>query len=233
MSLLRGSRRALCTSSTLFRLRPPAFGQRAVRASIVKEAAAARCVVFGELHSTPPIVALQLEIMEQMAKAGVVHVVLEHFSFTMQPLLDEYMRGSLSFRGLVDSYNADGTEGHDLEPYASLLDHAQRHADRVRLHAGFIPRSFARTLMREGEQAALNAAVAAGYLDPSEVRAQSNVSLVGRWRAPIAAVATSHRGWTTSARPWSTLAHPRERTCTDSREYRCTLQLLRVAHQWT
>eukprot|EP00966_Prymnesium_polylepis_P025416 586123-Prymnesium_polylepis.3 len=39
--------------------------------------------------------------MTSQNASGHVHVVLEHFSLAMQPLLDEYMRGGALARGVV------------------------------------------------------------------------------------------------------------------------------------
>jgi uncharacterized iron-regulated protein len=162
-------------ASSLFRLTQPRFGEAVKRARVLQEAAASRCVIFGELHSIRPIVSLQVELLQQMADGHgtVVHVVLEHFSLAMQPLLDDYMRGDLSFDALLDGYAAIGTEGHALEPYSPLFEHAVRHSEQIRLRAGFIPRSFARMLMTEGEQVALETAKAAGYLGTTEALGSS------------------------------------------------------------
>ena len=95
--------------------------------------------------------------------AGTVHVVMEHFTFEMQETLDRFQAGDLPFSGLLAAY-AEGDEGHDLAAYEPLLQHARAHSARVRLHGGFIPRSYARTLMREGLPVALDAAKQAGFI---------------------------------------------------------------------
>ena len=138
-----------------------------------REIAQHRVVFFGEIHSRPAIVSFQRMVQEKMAKEevvppavanhGVLHVVFEHFSFDMQDLLDAYQEDKLSFNELVEKYQEIGTEGHDLEPYRDLLEDAKymntmsaeegaAHR-KVKLHAGFLSRKYARMLMKEGKEA--------------------------------------------------------------------------------
>ena len=129
-----------------------------------------RLVFFGEIHSVPSIVNLQSLALERMAaeaakledpqdaqtKSGTLHVIFEHFSFEMQELLDAYSKDDSScdaFDTLVQRYRAIGTEGHDLAPYAPLLALSKR-LPNVRLHAGFLPRTYARMLMQTRDPAA-------------------------------------------------------------------------------
>lgn len=117
-----------------------------------------RLVYLGEIHSKPSIVALQYELQQALAKQSTkLHVVLEHFSFEMQPLLDQFCAGDLSFEELVNQYHQQGSEGHNLWPYRHVLEHA-RDDHSITVHAGFLPRRYARTLMKEGPQVAFNAA---------------------------------------------------------------------------
>ena len=57
----------------------------------------------------------------------------------------------MTFEQMLEGYTSIGTEGHDLQAYKSLLEHARENKNLVKLHAGFIPRTFARQLMKEGE----------------------------------------------------------------------------------
>jgi len=50
--------------------------------------------------------------------------VLEHFNFDMQPLLDAFSAKALTLDELNKAYAENGTEGHDILAYASLLNHA-------------------------------------------------------------------------------------------------------------
>ena len=80
-------------------------------------------VIFGEQHAKASIVELQTLITLFMAEKnasreqGTLNVVMEHFSFEMQQLLDDFTSGKISFDELVYGYEAIGTEGHDIKAY--------------------------------------------------------------------------------------------------------------------
>ena len=135
---------------------------------------AAKCVFFGEIHSALPCIELQTRTAAAMlgstASGGRLHVLLEHFNFEMQPLLDDYAAGRLSLEQLAEG---SGSEGHDILSYAPLLEfcsHGEQR-ERVQLHAGFIPRSFARMVMRESAEEAVAAAAREGYVSAGETLA--------------------------------------------------------------
>ena len=65
---------------------------------------------------------------------------------------------------MIEGYNNYMGEGHDLEPYRELFEHAREYRDCIYVHAGFIPRSYARMLMKEGEEVAVRAAKEKGYI---------------------------------------------------------------------
>lgn len=69
-----------------------------------------------------------------------VHVIMEHFAFDMQNLLDVYRKGECSFEELVQQYQDIGTEGHNLLPYQTLLE-TTRKSSSVQLHAAFLSRT--------------------------------------------------------------------------------------------
>jgi uncharacterized iron-regulated protein len=118
-----------------------------------------RLVFFGEIHSMPRIVDTQLEVLRAMkALPGTIHVIMEHFSFDMQHLLDDFQSKMLTFDELYERYRDIGTEGHNLQPYRELLEEATKEERNVKLHAGFLSRSYARQLMKEGEVVTLEAA---------------------------------------------------------------------------
>jgi len=73
----------------------------------------------------------------------------------------------LDLPGLQAKYAEIGTEGHSILSYAPVLNLAQENKDRVRLVGGFIPRTYAKTLVREGVEAGIKAAVEKDYLDSS------------------------------------------------------------------
>eukprot|EP00980_Cylindrotheca_fusiformis_P024738 scaffold12369_cov97-Cylindrotheca_fusiformis.AAC.4 len=120
----------------------------------VEEIASHRLVFLGEIHSMPPIVSFQRQVQRAMQKrSNQLHLVMEHFSFELQPLLDQYAEGNISYDQLVRKYHETGEEGHDLEPYRGLLEDAK--GTGARLHAGFIPRSLARKFMKESPEEVL------------------------------------------------------------------------------
>lgn len=138
-----------------------------------------RLIFFGEIHSQPSIVACQCALLQEMCmpsvksqeislstlpsqsttcdSSSILHVVMEHFSFEMQSMLDSYLRdGTISsFDEFEAKYHEIGTEGHDLEAYRPLLEFARENSTKIRIHAGFLPRKYARILMREGPEVAL------------------------------------------------------------------------------
>jgi SAM-dependent methyltransferase/uncharacterized iron-regulated protein len=158
--------------TALLSLRQQSFALPA-KESDVAFMSASKLVVFGEIHETPPCIELQrraavclLESMKQSTSAAsALHIVLEHFNFEAQPSLTAYADGSLSFASLAEGC---GYEGHDIHMYQPLLELAREHPGRVNLHAGFIPRHYARIVMREGLQPALTAAKAKGYIADDE-----------------------------------------------------------------
>lgn len=140
-----------------------------------------RLVFVGEIHAKASIVAFQLALEQEMKKSLVsnsnyqndlesnetgnslptaphyqqtpkLHVIMEHFSFEMQSLLDDYTRDDhvKDFSSFMSKYEEFGTEGHDIEVYRPLLDYSRENKDYIRIHAGFIPRTYARLLMKEG-----------------------------------------------------------------------------------
>jgi uncharacterized iron-regulated protein len=109
-----------------------------------------------EIYTTENIT----KIVATQHSHSTVHVIMEHFSFEMQDLLDDYIRNDViyTFEEFKQKYREIGNEGHDLEPYRPLLDFAKDNPDTVMVHAGFIPREYARLLMKEGQLIALETA---------------------------------------------------------------------------
>lgn len=134
--------------------------------SFLDSVARCRLVFLGEIHSVPQIVAMQAAVMKKMASMpGTLHVVFEHFSFEMQEILEDYQAQKIPFDEMVVRYKQIGTEGHNLQPYKPLLEYTKEVRASVKLHAGFLPRTYARQLMKESEAAALTSA--AKWLKPN------------------------------------------------------------------
>ena len=89
--------------------KPSNFGH--IYASPTQEIAQNKLVFFGEIHSMPPIIAFQRQVQAEMvAQSQTLHVVMEHFSFELQDLLDDYCEGKLTFEELVEQYHEMGEE---------------------------------------------------------------------------------------------------------------------------
>jgi uncharacterized iron-regulated protein len=86
----------------------------------------------------------------------------------MQFFLNDYMSGRSDLKQLYKSYQAIGTEGHDILAYKSLLEYARENSDRVKLHAGFLPRPFARNFLKCGKERTLAMAKARRYIAEDE-----------------------------------------------------------------
>lgn len=169
--------RQLSTSAgraALLSLREGTFAKPACTADVAA-LTSARLVIVGEIHSAPACIALQCRAVSSILDAmpsgdgSTLHIVLEHFNFEMQAALSAFETGSMS---LAELESAAHDEGHAISDYAALLGLA-RDSSRIRLHAGFIPRSFARQVMRESLGAALDSAKAAGYIRSDETCAAS------------------------------------------------------------
>lgn len=84
-----------------------------------------------------------------------IHIVMEHFSIEMQNILDQFQTDPhYGFEELQASYTKIGTEGHNLNPYKSLLLQCKnqnttknnsntRKNVQLKLYGGFIPRTIA------------------------------------------------------------------------------------------
>jgi len=125
-----------------------------------------KLILLAEMHANPPVVALQKELQAELLKNEKVnlHVFLEHFSFEQQHLLDGYQKGELTLEELNAKYKEIGTENHDIMKYKEALEHARENSDRIRLVGGFIPRTYARLVMRESEESAIKAALEKEYI---------------------------------------------------------------------
>lgn len=65
---------------------------------------------------------------------------------------------------MISEYQAIGTEGHDIIKYRELLEHARENKDQIKLIGGFIPRTYAKLVMREGEEAQIKCSIEKDYI---------------------------------------------------------------------
>jgi arsenite methyltransferase len=128
----------------------------------------AKLIYLGEFHSEKRIISFQLNLVKELIKclaakrtaavgsktaaAPTLHLIMEHFSVDMQPILDRYQQihqqqpqnqqqpqtmihshdeeeENRAFEELVTSYNEEyGTEGHNLHPYRELLQFCRQNS---------------------------------------------------------------------------------------------------------
>jgi hypothetical protein len=74
----------------------------------------------------------------------------------------------ISLDNLIKQYKEIGSESYDIEDYRVLLNHARNNTGRVKLHGGFLPRPYTRTVMQEGLAKALSEAKSRGYVSTDE-----------------------------------------------------------------
>jgi len=142
--------------------------------NLAKEVTSKKIVYIGETHSQASIVDLELAVLSVLTDhvrlaAGSLHVFLEHFCLEQQPLLDSYVEGEISDCDLLTLYEETGDEGHDLEPYKPFFQFVKEHKDTVRLYAGFVPRRFAKMLVKEGEDVAYDRVIELGYMAKQDI----------------------------------------------------------------
>ena len=105
-----------------------------------------KLVYFGEIHSQPAIINLQLAVLQSLTehahrKHSKVHVFLEHFSINDQFLIDEYINNpSISEEDLEKKYHECSEEGHDIEKYFPIFQFAKENINTISLNGSFIPR---------------------------------------------------------------------------------------------
>lgn len=154
------------------------FGSTYSLRDFFEEINSKKVVFFGEMHSIEAIVQMETALaMAMLARYQVpegeephqvLHIVMEHFSFEMQSLLDDYQNGFLTLEQLNEEYARIGTEGHDIMAYKELLEFSKKYSNIIKLHGGFIPRTYAKMIMRESEEQALEQAKQLDYI-PSGV----------------------------------------------------------------
>ena len=124
---------------------------------------------FGELRAQPHVSALLKRLVYNHCKStGTVHLVLQHFSFEMQYLLNDFSKGVLSWPDLLANYKHIGTESHDIRLFRSIFGLARANLGRINLHAGVMPWPFAALGVRPiggmGEELALKLAKSRDYV---------------------------------------------------------------------
>jgi uncharacterized iron-regulated protein len=74
-----------------------------------------KVIIIGENNSSSLTVGLEVKIANRLRKKeGNLHIILQHFNFEMQYLIDDYLTGKSTFEQLVETYKEIGTEGYDI-----------------------------------------------------------------------------------------------------------------------
>ena len=113
------SRSDLTNIATLraFSLLPDHLGETCKLQDVLRKAAGSPLVIMGEVYAIPALVALEVQLLKQMVHASRrrvrdgapdtsqprVHLILEHFNFAMQEMLDDYMAGTMTFESLLSA----------------------------------------------------------------------------------------------------------------------------------
>jgi len=134
-----------------------------------------RLVFFGEVHGQPQVVELELLILKILVEDSKsrnpphrVNIFLEHFNLEQQSLINSYLHDKINDEELFMKYKETGDEGHDVEKYSSLLKYAKENLTSITLNGSFVPRKFAKMLVKDGEEVAYAAVTKLGYLEEED-----------------------------------------------------------------
>lgn len=130
-----------------------------LRTLIAAQRSQRRCVIFGEQHHQPRVLAAQLTVLDEILRESPPRsLVLEMFNVLQQPMLDAFAdsyelnetgeQERKAAEALLNAYGADGGETFDLSHYLPLLLLAR--SASMRIVGGFPPRAWARRLAKEG-----------------------------------------------------------------------------------
>jgi len=139
-----------------------------------------KLVYFGEIHGQPQVVNMEVLILKILVEDAKnknpphkVNVFLEHFNLEQQSLINSYMHNNIGEEELFQKYKETGDEGHDVEKYTPLLKYAKENFTSITLNGSFVPRKFAKMLVKEGEDVAYASVANLGYLQEEDKLAGS------------------------------------------------------------
>jgi len=112
---------------------------------LVKEAAAADVVLFGELHNNPIVHWLQLELTKDLHSKGKIALGAEMFESDDQLIIDEFLAGRIKHKHLVSEAKVWNNYGTDYQP---LMEFAKE--NQLQFIATNVPRRYANLVAREG-----------------------------------------------------------------------------------
>lgn len=122
-----------------------AEGRRAKFKKLLKAAAEADVVFFGELHDDPVAHWLQLELARELDKSRNLRFGAEMFERHQQRALNAYLEGRIDAKELADTTDLWQNFKTDYKP---LVDYAR--AQGIAFDATNIPRKYARRVFYEG-----------------------------------------------------------------------------------
>ncbi len=120
-----------------------------------------RIYFLGERHGQSQITQMQFAIAKRLCEKNKIAIMMEHFSTEQRNLLDRV--SFMKEAAFIAEYDDLGDEGHDLTPYMPLLRWAKAETE-VSLSGCFPPRRFAKKMVKEGVESALEAVLEAGIL---------------------------------------------------------------------
>lgn len=96
-------------------------GRPLERRELMQAAAAAELVFMGEEHGNAAHHRLQRDLLAAMADEGPAALGCEYFPRSLQPVLDRFNRGEISFKDLPEALDWKRTWGHPWKAYAPLF----------------------------------------------------------------------------------------------------------------
>jgi uncharacterized iron-regulated protein len=142
--------KALATAiALLLLLTPPASAQPAPCPEILTQLAPAQVIYLGETHDNAADHQSQLDIIQALhQKNSKIAIALEMFQRPAQPLLDQYLAGTLTETQLQQQSEYDQRWGFPWDYYAPILRFAKTH--QIPLIALNVPTEITRKVAREG-----------------------------------------------------------------------------------
>lgn len=130
-------------------------GKSAQYTDLLKEAAKADVVLFGELHNNPVAHWLQLELAKDLHKQKADKLVLagEMFEADNQVIIDEYLQDRIAEKSFESEARLWPNYRTDYKP---LLQFAK--ANKLRFVASNVPRRYASVVSKQGQEALQNMA---------------------------------------------------------------------------
>jgi uncharacterized iron-regulated protein len=91
--------------------------------NVLEETLRHKVTIFGEVTSNKEVIDFVFKVSTHSMNDDLkkLHIVLEHFSFEMQYLLDDFQDNKIPFSVLLSTYIENGAEKHDILEYKDML----------------------------------------------------------------------------------------------------------------